>query len=271
MTLEDWLTSHPYLQPVAALHAQVEGIAAEACSSVAPARWWDSHLDDFLAGIPLLENPTAVIDFIPAEKMFRSLVQKLAESTQSDKLSAQVRILQEELRASSENSVGTIAALLGGAPVETSCPGLLRYLGWTVLSRYLSPLVSAFEIWSEKERWLRPYCPTCGSLPTMAHLVGTDPARTRFLSCGCCGTRWQYRRIGCPFCENRDDHRLAVLAVEGEGYLRIDYCQSCNGYLKTYCGQGNESILLTDWTSIHLDLVAGKRGLSRLAASLYEV
>jgi FdhE protein len=271
VSLEDWLSSHPYLQPVAALHAHVEGIAAEVCTSVIPAFRWDSYLDDFLAGVPLLENPTAAIDFIPADKMLRSLVQKLAYSTLNDKLSEQVRTLQEELRASPENSVGIIAALLSGAPAGTSCPGLLRYLGWTVLSRYLYPVVSAFETWSEKERWLRPYCPTCGSLPAMAHLVGADPARTRFLSCGCCGTRWQYRRIGCPFCENRDDHRLAVLMVEREAHLRIDYCQSCNGYLKTYCGQGNESILLADWTSIHLDLVAGERGLSRLAASLYEV
>lgn len=271
MTQEDWLTSHPYLQPVAALHAQVGGIAAEVCTSLSPGLRWDLYLDDFLAGIPLLQNRTVVIDLIPAEKMLRSLVQRLADSALNDKLSKQVRILQEELRACSENSVGIIATLVSGAPAETSCPGLLRYLGWTALSRYLCPLVSAFETWSERERWLRPYCPTCGSLPAMAHLVGTDPARTRFLSCGCCGTRWQYRRVGCPFCENHDDHRLAILMVEGERYLRIDYCQSCNGYLKTYCGQGNEDFFLADWTSIHLDFVAGEKGLRRLATSVYEV
>lgn len=271
MTQEDWLTSHPYLQPVAALHAHVEGIAVEVCTSLTPGIRWDSHIDDFLAGVPLLRAPTDAIDFIPAEKMLRSLVQKLADSTLNDELSKRARILQEELGTSSENSGGNAAALASGAPLETSHPGMLRYLGWTTLSCYLCPLVSAFETWSENERWLRPYCPTCGSLPAMAHLVGTDPARTRFLSCGCCSTRWRYRRIGCPFCENQDDHRLAVLMVEGEGGLRIDYCQSCNGYLKTYCGQGNEAILLADWTSIHLDLVAGDRGMNRLGASLYEI
>ncbi len=246
-------------------------MTVEVCTPLAPGIRWDSYLDDFLAGIPLLQNSADVIDFIPAEKMLKSLIQKLADSTLNDKLSKQVRILQHELRASSDNSVGIIATLVSGEPVGTTCSGLLRYLGWTALSRYLCPLARAFETWGEKERWLRPYCPTCGSLPAMAHLVGTDPARTRFLSCGCCSTRWQYRRVGCPFCENQDDHRLAVLMVEGEKYLRIDYCQSCNGYLKTYCGQGNEDILLADWTSIHLDLVAGERGLSRVARSLYEV
>ena len=63
----------------------------------------------------------------------------------------------------------------------------------------------------------------------------------------------------------------SVLAIEGEAGLRIDYCESCRGYLKTYAGEGNESLLLADWTSIHLDLVAQDRGLKPLAASLYKV
>ena len=45
--------------------------------------------------------------------------------------------------------------------------------------------------------------------------------------------------------------------------------KSCRGYLKTYDGQGNEALLLADWTSLHLDLVAADRGLKRRAASLY--
>ena len=52
---------------------------------------------------------------------------------------------------------------------------------------------------------------------------------------------------------------------------RIDYCEPCSGYLKTYDGQGNEAVLLSDWISLHLDLVAHDRGLKRLAVSLYEL
>jgi hypothetical protein len=58
---------------------------------------------------------------------------------------------------------------------------------------------------------------------------------------------------------------------QGEGGLRIDYCDGCHGYLKTYDGEGSESVLLADWTSLHLDLLARDRGLKRMAASLYEV
>jgi hypothetical protein len=47
--------------------------------------------------------------------------------------------------------------------------------------------------------------------------------------------------------------------------------RSAQGYLKTYEGEGNEVVLLADWTSLHLDLLARDRGLKRLAASLHEV
>lgn len=117
---------------------------------------------------------------------------------------------------------------------------------------------------------MRNYCPTCGALPAMAQLVGTDPGRLRLLSCGRCTTRWRYRRTACPFCQSQDDQGLAVVAIEGEAGLRIDYCEVCLGYLKTYNGEGNEGLLLADWTSLHLDILARDRGLKRLAASLYE-
>jgi FdhE protein len=105
----------------------------------------------------------------------------------------------------------------------------------------------------------------------MAQLVAADQGRQRLLSCGCCRTRWRYKRTGCPFCENEDDRSLGVLTIEGERGLRIDYCGSCNSYLKTYGGEGNETVLLADWTSIHLDVIACDRGLKRFAASLYDL
>jgi len=162
--------------------------------------------------------------------------------------------------------------LLQGEGFTPTHPGLLRYIGWTILARYLLPTVSVFAKWRDEERWLRCYCPTCGALPTMAQLVGVEPGKIRLFACGCCGTRWQYRRMGCPFCGVCDDHRLAVLAREGEAGLRIDYCKSCDGYLKTYEGQErSESFFLADWSSLHLDVLARDRGLKRLATSLFEL
>ena len=181
------------------------------------------------------------------------------------------RALDTQLRSELHAPHRAVAWLLNTEDFKPAHAGLLRYLGWTALARYLRPLVDAFGCWRDEVHWLCSYCPTCGSAPAMAQLTGTDPGRLRLLSCGCCSTRWRYRRTGCPFCERGDDHRLAALAVEGEGCLRIDYCDSCRAYLKTYDGQGSETLLLADWTSLHLDIIARDRGLKRLASSLYEL
>ena len=160
--------------------------------------------------------------------------------------------------------------LLGEDVLESTSPGLLRYFGWTAAARYLDPLVTAFGGWRDEERWMRSHCPTCGSKPAMGQLVGTDPGRKRFLACGGCRTRWQFGRTRCPFCED-DPQRIAVLSIAGEAGLRVDHCASCKGYLKTLEGSRDEDLLLADWTSLHLDVVARDRGLLRLAASLYEL
>ena len=104
----------------------------------------------------------------------------------------------------------------------------------------------------------------------MAQLVGADPGRRRYLVCGRCATQWRYGRTMCPFCE-ADSQKLAGIEIEGESGLRVDYCESCHGYLKTYDGHGDEQILLADWTSLHLDQLALDRGLQRRAVSLYDI
>jgi FdhE protein len=270
MTQEAWVTRHPYLQPVAFLHAQINNEMAGVAAMSSDMPRWDDYIHDFLAGVPLLRSSSVSIDCLPAEKMIRSKVEQLAASPLPE-MADETPILAAELRTELAAPGRVIAWLLDDDPYASRSPGLLRYIGWTTLSQYLRPLVDEFAKWRGEDRWLRSYCPTCGSPPAMAQLVGSDPGRRRFLSCGCCATRWRYQRTKCPFCESQDDHRISIVTVEGEGGLRIDYCESCRGYLKTYDGEGNEEVMLVDWTSIQLDVIARDRGLKRLAASMYEL
>jgi FdhE protein len=257
MTRDVWLARHPYLQSVADVHALVEAMAAGISVPTAPIPDWDHYTSDFHAGVPLLQSSTVAFDFAAAETAVYSLIREVASASLPEPLATSCRDLEAELETTDSR-----------APAH---PGLLRYLGWAVLVRYLAPVVGAFDAWRNEERWLRNYCPTCGELPAMAQLVGKDPGRLRKLSCGRCRTRWRYRRTGCPFCDSQGEHRLAVVSVEGEAGLRIDYCDVCSGYLKTYDGEGSESVLLADWTSLHLDMIARDRGLKQLAASLYDL
>lgn len=271
MTQDIWLAQHPYLQPVAAVNVLVENVADELFIAGACIPVWADYLDDFHAGTPLLRSSRVAIALDGVDSILRALVNRLVSKPLPGKLAEECRALDAELQGDPDSSGRAVAWLLDKESLAPSHPGLLYYLGWTVLARYLRPVVAAFNGWRDEERWLLSFCPTCGAPPAMAQLVGADPGRLRLLSCGCCLTHWRYRRTGCPFCEREDDHRLAVVAVDGENGLRIDYCESCNGYVKTYNGEGSEGVLLADWTSLHLDVIARDRGLKRLAASLYDL
>lgn len=271
MTQAAWLTRHPYLASVAEFDAQVATAVANIRSGDVSIPNWDDYTADYHAGVPLLGSSSVAKDFEPAGAVLVSLLENLTSTPLPEEFADQCRDLLNQLR--SEKNAPRLAAgwLLEREDFEPAHSGLLRYLGWTALALHLRPLVDAFSSWRDEEHWLRGYCPTCGSRPAMAQLVGVDPGRLRFLSCGCCSTRWRYRRIGCPFCETPENHRLSALTIEGEKYLRIDYCQSCRAYLKTYDGAGSEPLFLADWTSLHLDVIARDRGLKRQANSLYEL
>ena len=271
MTQDVWLIKHPYLGPLAGFQAQVEKAAAESPIPTSPVPDFDDYRTDFHKGVPLLLSSSAAIILKSAEPAVVSLVDSLLTKSLPDKTMGECRALAAELHQNAHAPQRAIAWLLGNEVFTPEYPGLLRYLGWTALARHLFPVVVAFGNWRDEERWLRSYCPACGSPPAMAQLVGNDPGRLRFLSCGCCGTQWRFQRTGCPFCENKDDHRLAILSIGGEGGLRLDYCEHCDGYLKTYSGTGNETFLMADWTSLHLDILAHDRGLQRMAGSLYEL
>ena len=270
MTRSRWVDAHPYLETVARFHAQVDSAMSSIAVVEAAIPSWEDYSADFHDGVPLLHSEAIAIEREPAGGMARALVANLAGRPLPETLAQAVRGLDAELPKGQDGARRVADCLFGDDAAATSAPGLLRYLGWTAAARHFRPVVKAFDASRDEERWLRNYCPTCGSAPAMVQLVGVDPARLRLLVCGCCGTRWRYRRTICPFCE-ADVQRLAVVAVEDERRLRIDYCESCHGYLKAYVGEGEEPLFLSDWTSLHLDVVAADRGLKRLGASLYEL
>jgi FdhE protein len=270
MTPDVWLERHPYLRDLARFASRVDAAQARLSAPDPAIPDFDDHAEEYQAGVPLLQSSTALVDLEPAGALTVSLVRTLAADPLEGRPGEEVRALDRQLRGDTEAPRRIAAWLLGDDAWAPASPGLSRYLGWNATAAYLRPLLAAFSVWRDDERWMRGYCPTCGSAPAMGQLAGKDPGRKRLLSCGGCLTRWQFSRTACPFCE-ADAQRLATLTIEGEGGLRIDHCGSCGGYLKTYDGEGSEALLLSDWSSLHLDVLARDRGWKRVASSLYDL
>jgi FdhE protein len=270
VTIDDWLRAHPFLAPIARVRASIDASIDAAVVPHPAVPDWAGYRADFLVGMPLLHSAGAAIDLDAAGGAIVDVAERFGARPLDAAIAGEARELSAALSADPDSARHAVAWLLGDVSWKPSQPGLLRCLGWLTLTAALRPMNDAFASWRDEERWLRRYCPTCGSLPAMAQLVGVDPGRRRLLACGCCGTRWHYKRTACPFCES-ESQRLASVGIEGEGGLRIDHCESCHVYLKTYDGHGDESVMLADWTSPHLDLVAREKGWHRMAASLYDL
>ncbi len=114
--------------------------------------------------------------------------------------------------------------------------------------------------------WSEPYCPLCGTLPTLVEVRGLE--RTRTLRCARCGSAWSTEVLLCAFCGERDHERLGGLVPEGaDGQLRwVETCASCRGYLKAFStlrGAAPEGVALQDAASVELDLAALEHGFAR--------
>jgi FdhE protein len=115
----------------------------------------------------------------------------------------------------------------------------------------------------EAETWLKGYCPVCGSLPFLSLLK--EETGKRFLVCSFCSHEWRADRISCPFCENKEPGSLQFFQAEGEELYRIDLCEKCHQYIKTIDARVIEVFdpSLEDLATLHLDLVASKKGYRR--------
>jgi FdhE protein len=258
-----WIEGHPYLEGVAAFQALVEDAAA-GVAPLARRPAWDAYAADLAAGVPLLRSARAGLDVAPdGAAALRTIAGRVAAAELPPAIAGAARALDEALREP-RAAEAAIAWLVCGSP-EKGGPegaGLVRYLGWTALQHVLAPLLAEFGRWRDEERWGRGECPTCGSAPAMGG---------RQLACGCCRTRWTYKRVACPFCGNEDANRLGVLELDQEPALRLDVCEECKGYVKTYTGTRDLELVLSDWPTLHLDVLARDRGYQRRGASLYEL
>jgi FdhE protein len=164
------------------------------------------------------------------------------------------------------------AAVLAGQPQSVheraeslglDVPLTASVLSLTLFS-VLAPIRAGLEPLLTAGSWTEGYCPVCGSFPKLGEFRGLE--QTRFLRCGLCAAEWQFPRLRCPCCGNRNHRQLGYLHVEGEeGKCRSGTCEECRQYIKmvsTLTPLSPLQLLVTDVATVHLDLLAADRGFS---------
>lgn len=110
-------------------------------------------------------------------------------------------------------------------------PALIGYLIFMAAVPFYVNFAAAADKQVDFSIWQQGYCPVCGQLPVMARLRAEDGAR--ILECGLCHQQWQFPRLECPFCRNRDFQQQQYFYTDEFPGRRVQLCECCKGYLKT--------------------------------------
>jgi FdhE protein len=270
---ERWIESHPYLRNVADFQQAVTEVFEKLTPRPVSTPDWKMVLESNHEGVPLLETIPAELEYSSAAgELLLAASAELLKHTLPEPVTGSARSLREYLRADGENPTAAIEWVQNGDPECAPPPaaGLLRVLAWAAMRRTFAPVLHGYAELRKDDAWMRAYCPVCGAPPPLAQL-DSEGGKPRMLACCYCRSTWQFRRIECPFCGNEDQNQLAVLTIEQEPLFRLDTCRECNGYLKTYLGNSDLDLHLSDWSSLHLDILARQHNLERKGASLFEI
>jgi FdhE protein len=122
-----------------------------------------------------------------------------------------------------------------------------------------------------RDEWTGAACPACGGLAQVSviaeesgEFMGGSP---RSLVCGRCAGWWTFPRALCTWCGEGDPRRLPSFVPDERRAIRIDGCETCSSYVKTFDlreAGGIELVpLVDDVATVSLDLWANDQGLSR--------
>lgn len=273
-SLDDWLKRHPLLEPIARLESTMSELVKALPRPALKEVSFDAYAAEYQEGIALLRGKVIGRRLLLASATtFDGLTAALIKAPIPESLAAKTRDLHKHLRRAPESIGDALVSIATGAEEASKLPqpGLARYVAWAAINHALSPAFDAFNGWRQNAEWPRGYCPTCGAAPVLAALTPKDEGRQRSLICAVCGNRWTAPRLGCPHCGSAEAKDLGIFELNAEPELRLDVCNNCKGYLKTWTGPGAIAPYFCDWATLHLDALAAERGYLRLGASLYDL
>jgi hypothetical protein len=122
-----------------------------------------------------------------------------------------------------------------------------------------------------RDEWTGAACPACGG-PAQASVIAEESGEfmggsPRSLVCGRCAGWWTFPRAMCTWCGESDPRRLPSFVPDERKAVRIDGCETCSSYVKTFDlreAGGIELVpLVDDVATVSLDLWANDKGLAR--------
>ena len=239
------------------------------------------------AGVSVLVD----VDLAPyADALKRSadaLLPVLIETLQIDEAAAER--IREHL-ASSEAIVGLAQARIEGnaklfentsVQLELEPYTTLLYISETIFAPVLRAMIDSLGKPLSDMDWEHPYCPVCGSAPSISylspkeitdldHLVGGGGKK--FLHCSLCGHNWRYKRNACAACGNDENDSREIFYSDKTQYERVEACHKCGHYCLNIDLREFEPYPNLDAIQmglIHLDLFARKNGLAPITSTLW--
>jgi len=218
-------------------------------------------------GFPLLQKEDFPLDIEASIILFQSLCQIGKEA--NPYLSEQVRKIEEILDKKRINLKELVKAGLNEKRIDQIAKEfdldkkILSFLIQTSMKPSIEAGVEQLRSELDPETWLKGYCLICGSFPYLSLLK--DEVGKRYLLCSFCGYQWRIERLICPFCNNKEQGSLHYIYGEGEEAYRIDLCDKCHQYIKTFDLRKLEDTdpSLEDLATLHLDILASQKGYER--------
>ena len=156
----------------------------------------------------------------------------------------------------------------GGAhPARTASPAPFIFLA------YLQPYaeVAAHRLKPAASPTDSRICPVCCQKPGFAILRPMGDGGKRSLVCSFCVTEWEFRRVLCASCGEREHAKLPVFLSENPfKHIRVECCETCRQYLKgiDLTTDGRAEPLVDEIAAVSLDLWAQDKDYSKIAPNI---
>ena len=282
--MKSFLKKYPFLAEAERIHRLVD----EAVGTPEPIQLPERAVTKTLAEkLPILQQETYRRRMVRAVYLMQEAVfARIAEADVPPLMQESAReylaVLKKLRKAAKEEFIIAVlrqdkAAFAALCEQHALNEGFIRSTIWRMVAALVPAELKEPDGWNpdrDRPRFRENYCPVCGRRPVLAELRKYREGRTRDLICGGCGTRWLYARVGCVYCGNTNLEKMHTLEPTDSDLMRLDICDVCDSYIKTYRGPANgsdaDAIYRQDWASVHLDLLAEEKGLHKKGNPILE-